>query len=146
VSGKQVLRVLVRLGPRPDTLPAGQQDLYIHSHSFPHIPKNQLQLSESAGPHRTDIYENPSEHYASIGHYAVAPGPTPRTAGPNFYGYGMLEKPKLIQINQINQINLKCRLLGGPFGFISYCRLMLHLGSKSLVKASNLLVYSNVRL
>jgi hypothetical protein len=85
----------LRLGTGPDTLPTGQQDLYIHSHSFPHIPKNQLQLSESPGPHRTDIYENPSEHYASIGHYAVAPGPTPRTAGPNFYGYGMLEKPKL---------------------------------------------------
>ena len=46
---------------------------YLHSlqaQSFPHIPKNQLaQLSESP---KMDIYENPSEHYASINNYGIA--------------------------------------------------------------------------
>ena len=42
----------------------------LQAQSFPHIPKNQLaQLSESP---KMDIYENPSEHYASINNYGIA--------------------------------------------------------------------------
>ena len=52
---------------------SGQDMTYLQSlqaQSFPHIPKNQLaQLSDSP---KMDIYENPSEHYASINNYGIA--------------------------------------------------------------------------
>lgn len=93
--------------PNPmQTLP-GQDISYLHSlqaQSFPHIPKTQLQLSESPTPQQTkmDIYENPSEHYASINNYGVGmhhprtggygavnhAGQDGSVSGPNFYGYG----------------------------------------------------------
>ena len=42
----------------------------LQAQSFPHIPKTQLaQLTDSA---KMDIYENPSEHYASINNYGIA--------------------------------------------------------------------------
>ena len=42
----------------------------LQAQSFPHIPKNQLApLTDSA---KMDIYENPSEHYASINNYGIA--------------------------------------------------------------------------
>ena len=42
----------------------------LQAQSFPHIPKNQLaQLTDSP---KMDIYENPSEHYASINNYGIA--------------------------------------------------------------------------
>lgn len=84
----------------------GQQDIsYLHSlqaQSFPHIPKNHLQMSESSSPkpQKIDIYENPSEHYASINNYGVGLHQSPvygggihlsqdvGTNGANFYGYG----------------------------------------------------------
>ena len=43
---------------------------YLHSlqaQNFPHIPNNQLkQLEDLNVPRKMEIYENPSEHYASI--------------------------------------------------------------------------------
>ena len=54
----------------------GQDISYLHSlqaQSFPHIPKNQLaQLADSTKMDKMDIYENPSEHYASINNYGIA--------------------------------------------------------------------------
>ena len=63
----------------------GQDISYLHSlqaQSFPHISKTQLQLSESPTPQQAkmDIYENPSEHYASINNYGVGIQ-HPRTGG-----------------------------------------------------------------
>ena len=56
--------------------PAGQDLSYLQSlqaQSFPHIPKTQLaQLSEPPKMDKMDIYENPSEHYASINNYGIA--------------------------------------------------------------------------
>jgi len=83
--------------------PLPDQDIsYLHSlqaQSFPHIPKNPRQLSESPTPHpqKMDIYENPSEHYASINHYGMGNQNNSgygvihsgQETGANFYGYGM---------------------------------------------------------
>merc|ERR1719234_2457396 len=59
--------------PNPMQGLPGQDMTYLQSlqaQSFPHIPKNQLaQLSDSP---KMDIYENPSEHYASINNYGIA--------------------------------------------------------------------------
>ena len=56
--------------------PTGQDLSYLQSlqaQSFPHIPKTQLaQLSEPPKMDKMDIYENPSEHYASINNYGIA--------------------------------------------------------------------------
>ena len=42
----------------------------LQAQSFPHIPKNQL--AQLTDPPKMDIYENPSEHYASINNYGIA--------------------------------------------------------------------------
>jgi len=82
--------------PNPMQGLPGQDMTYLQSlqaQSFPHIPKNQLaQLTDSP---KMDIYENPSEHYASINNYGIAGFPgsglvnKEGKAGPNFYGYGV---------------------------------------------------------
>ena len=58
------------------SLSTGQDLSYLQSlqaQSFPHIPKTQLaQLSEPPKMDKMDIYENPSEHYASINNYGIA--------------------------------------------------------------------------
>ena len=42
----------------------------LQAQSFPHIPKNQL--APLTDQPKMDIYENPSEHYASINNYGIA--------------------------------------------------------------------------
>merc|ERR1719305_449764 len=84
--------------PNPMQGLPGQDMTYLQSlqaQSFPHIPKTQLaQLTDSA---KMDIYENPSEHYASINNYGIAGFPgsglvnKEGTPGPNFYGYGVVD-------------------------------------------------------
>ena len=76
LPGVDIFNTLLFPDDRDAFASPGQDISYLHSlqaQSFPHIPKNQLaQLADSTKMDKMDIYENPSEHYASINNYGIA--------------------------------------------------------------------------